>query len=267
MDISLIIGLVVAFGSAIGGFLLDGGKATSLVVGSSFLIVVGGTMGATIISFGISGTLKAFKRVFFSYNKKNEPNPEHLIEKISEMTNKCRSDGLLVLQSMLSDPELETENYLMLKEAMVLATDAKSVEVLQDTLSADIESYSAAMQQDISVLEGAGGFSPTLGIIGTVMGLVQVLSNISDASKLTASIAVAFIATLYGIVFANLLYLPFANHLRSFMKRQVIFREMMVDGICMMVSGESTRNIQNKLSLYYHAFPNCEDKYKAGIDN
>jgi len=267
MSISVIIGLLVAFGSIIGGFLLDEGHVQSLVVGSSFLIILGGTLGAVILSFGFHDTLQAVRHLSASFSKKNDPDPEHLIKKISEMATKCRAEGLLSLQSMMTDSDLNSENYMMLKEGMMLATDTKSVESLQETLNADIESYTASRQMDIDVWEGAGGFSPTLGIIGTVMGLVQVLSNISDAQKLTASIAVAFIATLYGIVFANIIYLPAANHLRCCLKRQVIFRQMIVDGMSMLVSGESARNIENKLSLYYHVFPNGEEKYKAGIEN
>ena len=138
---------------------------------------------------------------------------------------------------------------------------------MQTTLEADIHSYKEKKEMEISVLEGAGGFSPTFGIIGTVMGLVQVLSNISDANSLAKSISSAFIATLYGIVFANVIYLPSANHLKVCLKRQLVYREMIIDGMCMLASGESSRNIENKLSLYYHAFEGGEKKYKAGIEN
>ncbi len=267
MDISTIIGLLVALGGIIGGFLMDHGHLQSLVLLSPFLIVVVGTIGATIISFGLNGFTGAFKALFASYSKKNQPDPDSLIKKICELANICRSEGLLQLQTRMTDPDLNGENYLMLKEAMLLATDMKDVENMQTTLEADIHSYTLKKQMEIDVLEGAGGFSPTLGIIGTVMGLVQVLSNISDANSLAQSIATAFIATLYGIVFANVFYLPSANHLKVCLKRQTIYREMIIDGMCMLASGESSRNIENKLALYYHAFEGGEKKYKAGIEN
>lgn len=267
MDISTIIGLVIAFGALISGFVLEQGKVASLFLLSPFIIVFGGTMGAVIISYGFQDLIQAVKSLFRSFSSRSKPDPETLIRKICQMADACRAEGLLKLQSMITDSEIQGENYLMLKEAMILATDMKNTESMQETLNADIESYTLKSQMEIDVFEGAGGFSPTLGIIGTVMGLVQVLSNMSDAESLTAAIAVAFIATLYGVVFANILYLPAANHLKSCLKRQQIFRQMIVDGMCMLASGESSRNIENKLSLYYHAFPGGEEKYKAGIEN
>lgn len=267
MDISTIIGLLIALGGIIGGFILDGGHLQSLILISPFLIVFGGTVGAVIVSYGLNGVLGSFKALFASYSKKNQPDPDSLIKKICELANICRSEGLLQLQTRMTDPDLNGENYLMLKEAMLLATDMKDVENMQTTLEADISSYTQKKQMEIDVLEGAGGFSPTLGIIGTVIGLVQVLSNISDANSLTKSIATAFIATLYGITFANILYLPAANHLKVCLRRQLIYRQMIIDGMCMLASGESARNIENKLALYYHAFEGGEKKYKAGIEN
>lgn len=265
--VSTILGLALAFGALLLGFILENGHVASLFLLSPFIIVFGGTMGAITISYGISDTLQALQAFFKSLSNKNDPDPEKLIEKISNMADVCRAQGLLQLQTMLSDPDLGGENYLMLKEGMILVTDMKDTDSLRDVLEADIRSYTAKKQMEIEVFEGAGGFSPTLGIIGTVMGLVQVLSNMSDAEQLTAAIAVAFIATLYGVIFANILFLPAANHLKQCLKRQQIFREMIIDGVCLLAGGETSRNIANKLALYYHAFPGGEKKYKAGIEN
>ena len=270
MDISTIVGLLVSIGGILAGYMLEDGMLASLVKTSSLLIVVVGTIGVVITSFGLSDTLGAFKALFASYGKKSMPDPEALIKKICELADLCRSQGLLQLQSRMNDADLNNENYMMLKEAMVLATDTKNIDTMQSTLQADIESYTQKKQLEIDVFTEAGGYSPTLGIIGTVMGLVQVLGHMgpsSSTSVLTQGIAAAFIATLYGIFFANVIYLPAANHLKTCLKRQLIFRDMIVDGMCMLASGESSRNIENKLSLYYHAFPNSEDKYKAGIEN
>lgn len=270
MDISTIVGFLVALGGIISGYIMEEGALASLGKVSSLMIVVVGTIGVVIISFGLDGMLGAFKALFASYSKKNAPDPEALIKKICELADLCRSQGLLQLQSRMGDAELNNENWMMLKEAMVLATDTKNVDTMQNTLQADIESYTQKKQLEIDFFTEAGGYSPTLGIIGTVMGLVQVLGSMgadSSTASLTKGIASAFIATLYGIFFANVLYLPAANHLKVCLKRQLIFREMIVDGMCMLASGESSRNIENKLSLYYHAFPKCEDKYKAGIEN
>ncbi len=267
MDISTIIGVVVAFGSLILGYMIEKGVISSLFLLSPFIIVFGGTVGALILSFGFHDLIGAVKSLFQSYFTKNAPKPEKLIEKISQMADLCRKEGLLKLQTMLTDPDLNNDNYLLLKEGMILTLDMKSEEEIQSALESDIQTYTMQKQMEIDVFTGAGGFSPTLGIIGTVMGLVQVLSNMSDAEHLTAAIAVAFIATLYGVVFANLIYLPAANRLKNVLKRQKVFREMMVDGICMIASGKASRDVENQLSLYYHAFPGGEKKYKEGINN
>ncbi len=267
MDISTIIGLIVAFGSLIFGYILEKGVINSLFLLSPFIIVFGGTMGAVILSYGFHDLGGAVKSLFKTFLNRNLPNPEKLIEKISQMADTCRKDGLLSLQSMLEDADLNNENYLLLKEGIILTLDMKSAEVIVDALESDIQTYALQKQFEIDVFQGAGGFSPTLGIIGTVMGLVQVLSSIADAQQLTAAIATAFIATLYGVVFANLIYIPAANRLRTSLKRQRIFREMMVEGICMVSSGRSSRDVENQLSLYYHAFPGGEKKYKDGVNN
>jgi chemotaxis protein MotA len=270
MDISTIVGLLVSIGGIIAGYLLDGGEVNALIRLSPFLVVVVGTIGVVITSFGLVDVGNAVKSLFASYNPKNKPDPEALIKKICDLADLCRSQGLLQLQSRLNDSDLNHENYLMLKEAMILATDIKNTETMQETLQADIASYTQKKQLEIDIFVEAGGYSPTLGIIGTVVGLVQVLSTIdvnASTAALTTGIASAFIATLYGIFFANVVYLPAANHLKTCLKRQLVFRDMIVDGMCMLASGESSRNIENKLARYYHAFPNCEDKYKAGIEN
>lgn len=267
VSISSIAGLVIAFGSLIMGFVLEKGHPASLFLLSPFIIVFGGTAGAVISSYGLRDTWQALRSLVASYRKENQPDPERLIRKICGMANICRSQGLLQLQTLLEDSELKTENMMLLKEAMILTTDMKDKKSMRETLEADIESYSIKKQMEIDVFEGAGGYSPTLGVIGTVMGLVQVLSNMTDVGHLTMEIGVAFIATLYGVTFANILYFPFANHLKILLKRQRIFREMIIDGMGMLASGMSARNIENKLALYYHAFPNSEGKYKAGIEN
>lgn len=267
MSISTIAGLIIGFGSLLTGFTIEKGHIASLFLLSPFIIVVGGTVGAITISFGFDGISSALKGLMASFSKKNDPDPDKLIQKISSLADLCRSQGLLQLQTQLNDADLQTENFLMMKEAMILATDMKDMDVMRDTLSADIQSYKQKVEEQIAVFEGAGGYSPTMGVIGTVMGLVQVLSNMSNAEQLTAAIGVAFVATLYGVALANIVYLPFANHMKGCLNRQILFREMIIDGMCMLASGESSRNIVNKLSLYYHAFPKGEKKYKAGIEN
>lgn len=267
MDISSILGLIIAFGSLIFGYTLEKGSISSLFLLSPAVIVIGGTLGAVILSYGFGDFISAFKAVIGTFFKKNQPDPEKLIKKIGEMADACRKEGLLKLQTMLNDSDINSDIYLPLKEGMILTLDMKPAEEIEAAMESDIQTFSLQRQFQIDVFMGAGGFSPTLGIIGTVMGLVQVLSHMEDAAQLTSSIATAFIATLYGVVFANLIYIPFANRLKNDLKRQKAFRQMMVDGICLIASGKSSRDVENQLSLYYHAFPGGEKKYKEGVNN
>jgi chemotaxis protein MotA len=268
VNISVIIGLIVAFGGLIVGYGMDGGNVNALFLVSPFFIVFGGTIGTVIFSFGISGLTSALKAFMTSFLKKDAPNPTQLIEKLAAMSDECRSGGLLKLETMMeSDPDLSKSQYLLLKEGMILALDTNTSDQIQEALEADMMASTLKKQMAIEVLEGAGGYSPTMGVIGTVMGLVQVLSNMTDAEALAESIAIAFVATLYGVVFANLIYLPMANNLKCDLKRDKIFKHMIIDGICMVASGENSRNIKNKLALYYQAFPNGEKKYREGINN
>jgi len=267
VDFSTLIGLIIAFGSVIAGFIMEKGTITSLFILSSLFIVFGGTWGAIIASFGFHDLIAAFKALFNSYFNKNQPDPEKLVKKISEMADACRKEGLLKLQTMLNDSDINDDNYLPLKEGMILTLDMKPAEEIEAAMQSDLDTYTMKKQMEIEIFQSAGGFSPTLGIIGTVMGLVQVLGNMTDASELTKAISSAFIATLYGICFANLLYFPAANRLKTILKRQTVFREMMVEGICLIASGKSSRDVENQLSLYYHVFPGGEKKYKDGINN
>ncbi|WP_243157974.1 MotA/TolQ/ExbB proton channel family protein [Aminipila terrae] len=150
---------------------------------------------------------------------------------------------------------------------MILILERKSIEEIQYILDADIRAYVAQKQVEINVFESAGGFSPTLGIIGTVLGLIQVLSNFSSPEELTSSIAVAFVATLYGVSFANLIYFPMANKIKVYLKRQRILKEMILDGVCMIAKGALSRSVKNELSLYYNAFPDGNEKYIENIES
>lgn len=271
MDISAIIGIVLSFGALVMGFTLEGGSIKALMLVSPFVIVIGGTIGVIIASFGFKDISKAFKALLGSFSNKSTGNPKELIEKITELATLCRKNGLMSLDDAVKDPFFSREEYLLLKEGLILITVQKSIDQIQYVMESDIHAYTVQKQMEISVFEAAGGFAPTMGIIGTVLGLVQVLSgmssNMSDTGHLMSGIATAFVATLYGVAFANVIFLPFANKLKGILKRQKILKEMMVDGVCMIANGEVSRNIQNKLSLYYQAFHGNIKEYRSGIEN
>lgn len=266
MDFNLLIGIILAFGALIFGYYIEGGSVFALMLISPLVIVLGGTIFAVVASFSTKDIINAIKSVIGSFSKRSNSDPAGIIATITSLSDVCRKEGILALEKMLSQPELNGDQFLFLKEGMILLIETRPQEEIQYVMESDIRAFSLQKQIEISVFEAAAGFSPTMGVIGTVMGLVQVLSNMSDAEHLAEAIAVAFVATLYGVVFANIIYLPMANKLKSILKRQKIQKEMTVDGICMMANGEGSRNIANRLSLYYQAFPDGGKKYRESIE-
>lgn len=268
MDVSLIIGVIFSFGALFAGFLLEGGNVHSLFLESPIIIVLGGTIGVIMSSFSFHDIGQAFKTLGRTFNPKANGNPDEVIDIIANLSDRCRrEDGIRAMEAALTDPNLNASQYLLLKEGLILILERKTVEEIQYILDADIRAYVTQKQIEISVFESAGGYSPTLGIIGTVLGLIQVLSNFSSPEELTTSIAVAFVATLYGVAFANLVFLPMASKMKIYLKRQRIIKEMIVDGVCMIANGSISRDVKNELSLYYNAFPNGGKKYRDGIEN
>jgi len=267
MDFTLLIGIIVGFGSIIGGFLLEDGVLKSLMLESPALIVFGGTIGAVISSYPLADIVKAFKALAYTFSKKSKGDPQAVITAITEISDKCRRSGLLALEEEMKKPEFDHKDYLFLKEGLILVLEGRSEEEITYVLESGIRAFSLQKQMEIAVFESAGGFSPTMGVLGTVMGLVTVLSDMSDAASLAKSIATAFVATLYGVGVANLIWLPIATKLKTDFKRQKLQKEMMLDGVCMILKGEASRNIQNKLALYWQAFPGGDAKYKEGIEN
>ena len=266
MQFTLALGIILAFAALILGYSIEGGSIFSLFLVSPIIIVFGGTVFAVVASFSLKDILNALKSVASSFSKKSVANPSKIIETMSVLSEQCRKNGLLSLESQMKDSGLQGDEFLFLKEGILLIIEGRPEEEIQYIMEADIRSYTLQKQIEISIFETAAGFSPTMGVIGTVMGLVQVLSNMSNAEELAASIATAFVATLYGVVFANLIYLPIANTLKSIMKRQKVQKEMTVDGICMISKGVATRSISNRLSLYYQAFPDGKKSYRDGIE-
>lgn len=268
MDFSMIIGLVVGMAGLLGGFLLEGGSIIQLIAPSPIIIVFGGTIGSVFSSFAIGDIIKAFKAFLGSFASKAMGNPNIVIEKLATISDICRREGLLKIEDALKDPEIDKDEFLFMKEGLMLVLEGRAEEEIRFVLESDIQSFALQKHLEIGVFEAAGGFAPTMGVIGTVMSLVIVLSHMgNDSSALAESIATAFIATLYGVSSANIAYLPIAQKLKANLKRQQLQREMIMDGVCMIARGEASRNITNTLSLYWQAFPGGDKKYKEGINN
>lgn len=243
-DMGLVAGIVVTFAALIAGLYMEGSTIGKYVGPSAFLIVFGGTMGVTLTSFGIPAmkNLPATFMYALRYTRIDRISTIHLLVRFAE---KARREGLLVLEDDLrSAPDEFT------RRGVQLVVDGTDPDLVKEILHTEVDSLHDERVSGAKVWEAMSGFSPTLGIIGTVIGLVLVLSNISDPSSLAASIAVAFIATLYGVGLANTIYLPFAMKIKSCAEDEVQGRELVIEGILAIQSGDNPRIVEEKLVAY-----------------
>lgn len=242
MDHLSIIGIVLSLLAVIGGNWLEGGSGGSLLNGPAFVIVFGGTLGAVLLQTQLRVfvyAVKALTRVF----RPPVVNQQGLINKIVGWSTLARREGLLGLENMISG---ETDNFS--RKGLQLLVDGNEPDVIRDSLEVDMDTREEWDLQAAKVFEGMGGFSPTIGIIGAVMGLIHVMQNLSDPSKLGAGIATAFVATIYGVGFANLLFIPVANKLKAVARSLNQGRELVLEGVISIAEGENPRNIEMKLS-------------------
>ncbi len=244
MDLATLIGLLVGLGGLIGGFLLEGGQGSMLVVKTAAIIVFGGTFGAVIVSFTneeLRHVPSAFKRVF----SRKPIDYLSILEQIVATADKARREGLLSLDSHLVNIEDE-----FLARGLQLVIDGTDPELTRNMLEMEIEAFEKEEMIGAEIFMVAGGYAPTMGIIGTVMGLVHVLSNIAEPDKLGGAIAVAFLATLYGVASANVLWLPFGTKLRIKAEKEVYLKELILEGILSIQAGENPRVIREKLNTF-----------------
>jgi chemotaxis protein MotA len=242
MDILSIIGVVLALIAIIGGAILKGSSAGALVGSAAFVIVVVGTLAASLVQTPMATFLRAWKIVAWVFMPPSN-NAAALIEKIVE----SRKQGLLGLESAV---EAEKDDFL--KKGLQSLVDGGEPEAIRSSMEIELDTMEHFDTQAAKVFEAMGVYSPTLGIIGAVMGLMAVMQNLADPSKLGHGIAAAFIATIYGIAFANLLFLPMGNKLKSVIHGQTQMRTMVIEGIIAIAQGENPRNIEAKLQGYFH---------------
>lgn len=244
MDKLSVIGIMVAVAGILGGQLLEGGSASVLLQMAAFLIVVGGTLGAVMLQHPINVFVTGIRMARWAFVTPNL-DKQQLAYRIMAWSNVARKDGVLALEKQIdnvSDP--------FLQKGLQLLVDGNSAEKIKEVLEIDINSYETLRWQAARVWESAAGYSPTIGILGAVLGLVHVMQSLGEPSKLGSGIAVAFIATIYGVGFANLVYLPIAGKLKILIARQVNMREMVIDGLCMIARAENSHFIQSKLNGY-----------------
>lgn len=245
MDISTIISIVIAFASLILAFVLEGGHVGSLLQPTAALIVFGGTIGAIGVSFR-SSILKKMPKVITIAFKRHKQDRQEIINIIYKLSNMARTGGLLSLET-----EIQNNTYdKFIVDGLQMIMDGTDPEIIKKTMESRLDNMEYRHSKGISVFEAAGGFAPTMGVIGTVMGLVHVLGNLSNPDELGPQIAVAFIATLYGVGSANLLWLPLANKLKELDTDELVTKNMMMDGILMIQEGGNPALIVERLKGY-----------------
>ena len=244
MDYSTLAGLLVALAGILLGQVLEGGNVGSLLQTAAFLIVFCGTLGAVMVQTQARVFLEGVRMARWAVLRSNAE-PRELIVRIVDWAQLVRKEGLLALETRMrpgQDP--------FVRKGMQLLVDGADASQLRDVLQVEIVGYEERLRRAARIWEAAGGYAPTVGILGAVLGLIHVMENLADPARLGAGIAVAFVATIYGVGLANLVFLPIANKLKSVISEQIAMREMLVDGLIGIASGENPRMIQGKLEGY-----------------
>jgi len=246
MDFLSIVGIVVSFSAVLLGTMLDGGEIASLVNVSALIIVLGGTLGATLLQFPSAIFIKSVK-MFWWILKPNKIDLKSQINKIIKWSMLARKEGLLGLEN-----EMPKEKDALAQKGLQVLVDGNEPEVIRDILELELDSRENSDLQAARLYEAMGGYAPTIGILGAVMGLIHVMQNLTNPELLGQGIATAFVATIYGVGSANLIFLPVANKLKTHIFFASQAREMMVEGIICIAEGENPRNIELKLNGYTH---------------
>ena len=241
MDPGTIAGIGLAFTAIFTSMIIEGGSPTSILLVPPLILVFGGTFGAAMAG----GMLKDFLGIIGSFQRVllgKATASDDLVESIVKLAEKARREGLLALEDAMKDVDNP-----FLKKGLQLAIDGTDSDELRDILEAEVDAKRKADKSAAKIFEGMGGYAPTIGIIGTVIGLVHVLENLSDPSKLGHLIAGAFVATLWGVLTANVLWLPMGNKLKRLAEIECAQMELVIAGIINIQAGANPRLVAQKL--------------------
>lgn len=242
MDRASLIGIVLVLVGILAGQMLEGGHLSSLLQPAAFTIVVVSTIGAVLLQSRLPvfiRGIKMLKWIAFMPEDRNRKNVQDALV----WSVVARREGFLSLERYIDsakDPFIE--------KGLKLVIDGVDPDRLKEILDVDISFYEMEQRQAIKIWDAAGGYSPTIGILGAVLGLIHVMENLSDPNKLGSGIAVAFVATIYGVGLANLFFLPVANKLKEIVGREVVRREMLADIFYSIAQGDSPRIVEERLS-------------------
>jgi chemotaxis protein MotA len=244
MDFASIGGIALALIGILAGMTMEGGNIAQITQPTAAMIVIGGTLGAVMLQFPMNillGALKAIVKVFLHKGS----NGEATLAQIVAFANKARKSGIVSLDADLpgiADP--------FLKQALMLAIDGTEPSEVRAIMQLELDNKSEIEEKIPAVFEAAGGYSPTVGIIGAVLGLIQVMKNLANIDEVGRGIATAFVATIYGVALANILFLPAAGKLKFRHREEQMIKEMMLEGVISILEGMNPRMIETKLRTY-----------------
>jgi chemotaxis protein MotA len=234
-------GIILALGGVLAGLLLEGGNLSQILQPTAAMIVFGGTLGAVLLQFPLPIILLAFRQlgsVFITPHR----DPQATIRQLVQFAQKARREGIVSLDAEL--PQIEDS---FMKRSLMLAVDGTEPQELRKMMELELDNQAEYEEQVPQVFESAGGFAPTVGIIGAVLGLIQVMQHLDKIDEVGRGIAVAFVATIYGVGSANLLYLPMAGKMKLRIRDEQIMREMTLEGVASILEGMNPRMLENKL--------------------
>jgi chemotaxis protein MotA len=243
-DFAALLGICIALGGILAGLILEGGRITDVAQSTAALIVLGGTFGAVLLTTPLPMVWSAIRRLRTAlFDEKHSP--AEMVEEILVYAGKARKGGIISLEaeaSEISDP--------FLRKALMLAVDGTELQAIRTIMELEMRIESGDAETDAKVYEAAGGYAPTIGIIGAVIGLIQVMKELDDIKKVGAGIAVAFVATIYGVGSANLIFLPLAQKIRLRAHQSVRLKELMLEGVVSIIEGMNPRLIRRKLAAF-----------------
>jgi chemotaxis protein MotA len=237
-------GIILSLAAVVGGNLLEGGTTDSLIQLAAFVIVLGGTLGATLLQMPQKVFLQGLKRAGWVFMPPRT-DAEAMRKKIVGWSRVARKEGLLGLQNAASK-----EGDPFARKGLRLLIDGSEPGEIAKILEVEIDSIATAELNAARVYDAMGGYAPTIGIIGAVLGLIQVMNNLADPSALGPGIAVAFVATIYGVGFANFIFLPMSNKLKSICSERTQYHEMVLEGMVSIAEGENPMAISSKLQSF-----------------
>lgn len=265
MDLGTLLGIIIAIAGILIGQAIEGGSVLQILQPTAALIVFGGTLGAVMISFPMS-VLKQAAADLLNVFKQDKVQSNDVIDEVVRFANKARREGIISLEKDATVVEDE-----FFKKSIMMAVDGTEPRELRETMEVELQYMDERGEHSARVYEAAGGYSPTIGIIGAVLGLIQVMQHLDNINEVGKGIAVAFVATIYGVASANIFLLPVAGKLKFRHRKRMIIKEMMLEGTLGILEGQNPRLIEDKLTSFLdeeyqklrHHYATSKSKRKA----